>query len=333
MDDWEIIYNGLLTVETVYVGIGTAMPYDTIDDIKNQQYPPFLSKFEGRKMIILIDPSLEDNLAIQKYFEKYNIIFEQQIISRNVRILRTDSICVFAIKDRFEYVNHFSNDDVSESAIRQRREKERDIFNLFELINQCINRDKKIHLILQDFSGRDTVKLYANMLSFFGDQKDILLKYILFDVTEHESGCIIEMNESMAQLNEFGHFYQPRYLKLEEIKKVEPTKFISLLNQRIEDLKYPLTWNFINFRQIDYIPIRNEKIIIMNSIYGEFDFNFESENQQYNIHRYETIIRNCISDIIKSTDNDLININLLMDLLTLTQRIEFRNAIDYFKVK
>ena len=75
MNDMYIWHKILTTVakascKLVYFGIGSEMnDCHKITELNNSQYPCYLNKFEGNKVIILFDSQLETPLKIEKYFE------------------------------------------------------------------------------------------------------------------------------------------------------------------------------------------------------------------------------------------------------------------------
>lgn len=322
MAKWQSIFDKALTnYDIIYIAIGSAMgeySKEQITDDKNQQFPPFLNKF-GRKMIILIDPQLEEYLAIEYYMKKHNLQFEEHK-ENNIRILRNEEIIVFAIKDYFYFVEclRFPPEENQE----KKDKLDYDLSNLINLITICLN-NLNTKIILQDFTGRNTTLLYTRLFNFFDKKK--LLNRVLFDVTQKEGGCFIEMNEFQAPVDSKGNFIQERYLELTAI-----TNHKKFLKKRIDQIIYPISQNFTSLKKNPSFEIMYKDIFYILAQTYNIDFDELNINPDYLIKKYEKLIKIVIADIVTSCNGDFSMVDDLFNIID--QRDEFRTKLRLFNV-
>jgi hypothetical protein len=89
----------------VYLGIGAAMDScNQLTSMNNQQFPCFLNKIKGNKVVILIDPILETPLKTEQLFQEMGdplILVNSEFKDEKTyfRELRTksNSVTIFAI--------------------------------------------------------------------------------------------------------------------------------------------------------------------------------------------------------------------------------------------
>lgn len=317
MFNWEPIFTEASrpNISLIYFGIGSAMTPDAysqgIEDCKNQQYPPFLKKYRGRKLIVLFDTNLEEHLAIEKYLEKYNYKYEKNSVD-GITVLQNDEIIVYAIRESFEfYTNYYGTpDEIKESATKASWY----ISNLINLISICLEKKPKTKIIVQDFTGRDITYSYINLFNIF-DKTD-LLNNVMFDVTQIDGGCYITMNEQQASIDSNENFIQEKYMELKNIKN--SPLFKTILSNRIQYLIYPISSNYVNLRRdrllnseevkeceaasLDY-NLKHWKNLLIMKIYN-LEFNELNTDREYLIHIYEQLIIRVLEDIIKSKNTD-----------------------------
>ena len=265
----------------IYIAVGSAMGHydpNTITPFNNQHYPCFLERMECKKLIILIDPNLEDDLKILNL----DLIGTDD---DNTRYYNNDLLTVIAINKSFNYLNDIDDNDYT---------------FLLNIISNSISQKTK--LIFQDFTGKDSTDFYCNLFDIF-DKQD-LIKYINFDITQKECGCYVEFDYDMITLDNKGHFIQPKYMNLVDIKDF--TNFITIYKSRIDILNYELVWSynkslieskedFVNINKIKFLyKIYNHPCILENSRYVLTD-------KLTNIRELIILI---IHDIIMSKDCD-----------------------------
>lgn len=323
-DYWKGIFTKISNnVEIVYLAIGSAMgdySKEQITDDKNQQFPPFLKKFKGQKIIILIDPQLEEYLAIEYYMKEHNLQFEEHK-ENNIRILQNEEIIVFAIKDYFYFVEclRFPPEENQE----RKNKLDCDLSNLINLIDICLN-NPNTKIILQDFTGRDTTQLYTGLFNIFDKQK--LLNRVLFDVTQKDGGCFIEMNESQAHVDSNGNFNQYKYSELTTIH--DYILFKQNLENRIKHIIYPISHNFISLKKNPSHEIMyKDNFYILARIYN-INIDESNINPDYLINKYAELIKIVIEDIVISCKCDSSAVHDLFNIID--QRTEFSNMLRLF---
>jgi len=329
MFNWEPIFNDALHDDTklVYLSVGSAMDdcdARPVTDDTNQQYPPFINKFKGRKLSVLLDPYLEEHLAVEKYMETHHIPFEKKVYD-DFCILRShdNDIIVYAIKETFSYEPSLygTPEEITQSIYTT----DSNVSNLINLIHICLEKRIKTKLILQDFTGRDLTKFYYSLFNTF-DKTD-LLNHVMFDVTQKDGGCLIEMNEHQANINEHGNFIQEKYLQLVQLN-TSPL-FKRILIERINRVIYPLAWDFSNLKNNPPHQIVNkDTLLFLASIYN-IDIDELNNNPDYLIHKYERLIRQMLEDIVNSQNSDLSAVDYLISIID--NRTDFNNTLMIFK--
>ena len=237
----------------IYMAIGSAMGHyepETITPFNNQQYPCFLNNLECKKLIILIDPNLEDDLKIAHLGDIEFICSED-----NTRYYKNDLLTVIAINKSFNYL---SNSFFLETF------DDNDYTFLLNIISQALENNVK--LIFQDFSGRDPTYFYCDLFDIFDKEK--LVKYINFDITQKDSGCYVEFDNDMLRLDSNKCFIQPKYMNLVDIKNFK--NFITIYKSRIDILNYELIWSYnksLNEFKEEFVNI--EKIKFLFQVYNQ----------------------------------------------------------------
>jgi hypothetical protein len=317
MFNWDFIFTEAAQANTklVYLGIGSAMgSYLTnsnnkrISDEKNQQFPPFLKKFEGKKIIILIDPELEEYLAVEQYMDEHDFKFEKYTID-NVRVLRNDEIIVYAIKETFNYI--IDTSCTPQEIIESRTKVDWNISNLINLIGVCLEKRTNTKIILQDYTGRDTTIFYSRLFNIF--DRTQLINNVMFDVTQKDGGCFIEMNEHQASIDSNGHFIQEKYMELVAI--TGSPLFKSILQERIQQVIYPLSYDFVSLKKNPTHEIINKKKLVGFAHSYNIQIDEFNNNSDYLIQKYEQIIQKIIEDIVKARSVDSSAIGDLMGVI------------------
>jgi hypothetical protein len=304
MMNWSIIYDSINS-GIVYLAVGCAtniLPNSgIIEDKDNQQYPPFITKFDCFKTVILIDPLLEDFLAIEKYL----IMHEQEYDISNsgdIKIIQSYNLIVFAIKDTFEILeyNHSVDGDVSDPKIVS------DTSRLIELVNVCLS--KNVKLIFQNFTGKDTTILYIKLFNMF--ERTMLLKNILFDVTQKNGGCFIDMDESQVELDDDGYFVQEKYMKLNELTNHK--HFNDVFKYRVEILAYYLSHDYMQCLLEPSYKQEFENCLKLLSFIYNIDYNEDNQTPSYLMTIYEQVFRQTITDMVISKRLDEKTVDDLM---------------------
>lgn len=216
----------LYNPDIIYMAVGCSMiNYQTITTQNNQQNPLFMEKFK-RKFYIFFDPLLETPLKIES-----QINFTNVESSKEFRIFSNNEYFIIAINTLYNY-------------------NENDIF-IITLISYILDFNKK--MILQDYTGNDISKIYLKLFNVF--PKDILIKKVIFDITQHDGGCFVDFNNFPIFYDINDDFIQPRFMTLINIKKdniyynkiaidrmnlisYNLSRYIKILNKFIENTEY-----------------------------------------------------------------------------------------------
>jgi len=170
----------------IYLAVGSA-------NSAQQQYPPFVAAWPGKKVCILIDPMLETP----------PLCFQQP----------TEDTTFFILRQNIEYPRPLqwgppapsTNDDV--------------VF----IHNLCVLaiRYPETKMIFQDYSGRNIEPLYP--IEQFGTT---LQENVLFDVTYGDGGCFIDFSKINILRDTNGNFFQPKYTSLQTLRKRMPNAYL-----------------------------------------------------------------------------------------------------------
>jgi hypothetical protein len=330
MFNWEPIFIEASEANTklVYLGIGSAQDHyannsninQRMDDT-NQQYPPFLKKFEGKKIVILLDPYLEEHLAVEKYMDAHDMVYEKIDVD-NVRILRNEEIVVYAIKECFNYTTNLwgTPEEIEQSRVKS----DWNVSNLINLISICLEKRTRTKIILQDFTGRNTTQFYSSLFNIF--DKTTLLNDVMFDVTQKDGGCFIEMNENQASVDHDGNFIQEKYMEL--VKITDSPLFKAILKERIQQVVYPLSHNFVSLiKNPSHEIVYKEKLLSLAHTYN-IEINELNTNPEYMIQKHEQLIHKVLEDIVSSRNIDASAVGDLIG--TIEQRSTFINSLSVF---
>lgn len=317
---WNYIFNYIGQADSIYFAVGCAMPqYRFSDDVKssymfdvteknNQQYPCFMNKFVGKKLVILLDNELEftkndfkdeDNdgdranaevdrdLVIQQYFKIIEQPLEIIVKTKTLRVLGNINTIVIAAKASFYYEEA---DYMSKTEIKYFREN----FTTFNtMINQCVDTRKK--LIVQDYTGRNLTSVYLKFLDMYGRK---ILNNIIFDVTQNNGGCFIELKPSYAAMDKTGNFIQEKYLKLVDCVHLE--SYSQLYKSRLALFNYPLSWSIFKLREDEnYSEFNFENLSLLFIIYEcKYNHMFKQES-------LSTLIKKMLDDMLTSRGLDI----------------------------
>jgi len=310
---WNYVFNYINQVDHVYLAVGCAMPqYRFSDEVNspymfditeknNQQYPCFLNKLAGKKMVILIDNELEftqksdsgdqtieRDLVIQQYFKRIGQPLESIVQTKTLRVLGNNDTIVIASKTSFYYEE---NQHMTNSELENFRENFTTFNNLIELF---INSKKK--LIVQDYTGRDLTHTYCHFLEMYGSK---ILNSVLFDVSQSNGGCFIELKPTHATIDRHGHFVQEKYLKLAEC--VGSEMYNDIYKSRLSLFNYPLTWAVCNKNGVEdsYSEFKFENYKLLFFIYEcKYDDKYKQESLL-------TLIKKMLDDMLTSRGIDI----------------------------
>jgi hypothetical protein len=258
-----------------------------------------MNKFIGKKMVILVDNELEftqnnDNtiverdLVIQQYFKRIGQPLDSIINSKTLRVLCNIDTIVIAVKTSFYYeeTQHMSKSELG--AFRE------SFTNFNNMIALCIDSKKK--LIVQDYTGRDLTHTYVQFLEMYGRT---ILNTVMFDVTQSNGGCFIELKPSHAAVDKTGNFVQERYLKLAEC--VDSEIYNDLYKSRLSVFNYPLSWAVCNKNGLEdsYSEFNFEYYKFLFFIY---DCKYDSKSKEESIL---TLIKKMLDDMITSRGIDI----------------------------
>lgn len=303
MSVWNEIYDNIknLDIKSVSLLIGCSMDcYDDLTEENNQQYPCFLNKISGKKLIILVDPNLEINLKIEDYFilKGNPLICTHKIFNGekiSVRIFNNNEIIVYALNEPINYIKYEWIDNHDQP----------DTYKIYTIIDLCLT--KEIKFILQDFSGNDTTYFYTKLLKIY--DRNNLLNYINLDVTQNEGGCRFLLSNDLIKLDNNENFIQEKFMELTKIKNSK--LFDTCLNLRINIFTYPIAYYYSNIIQnieLELDKLQLYKIGFIAIIYN-IEFNEESIDLNYIVTKLGKLIDNMLKDIIicKGIDNSYYN--------------------------
>ena len=301
MTYWQTIHDTILLPSTqiVYIGIGSAMEhYIELTEENNQQYPCFLNKFGGNKVIILIDPVLEHDLKIQTYFN----LIENPL--RMINIIKNDmdapifrhfqnyNTTVFAINDWFylEALEWMPSDKITQTN--------ENIAILLSIINTCLEKQLKTKLIVQDYVGRDNTKFYLELFNIWN--KEDVLNNILFDVSQRNEGCFIKLSPNIINIDSDKNFIQEKYMSLVDIK--DSSLFIPIIVSRIDQLIFPLSKYY---QELNLTPtLLKPETHAIKYLSNVYNITCVDNSHEYLVTYYEKLIKVMINDIVDSRDAD-----------------------------
>lgn len=326
---WEPIFNKITdpTTKTVFLAIGCSMKYyEFLNESNNQQYPRFLDVLPDNKVIILIDPELEDRLKIQDYFDTVGrplvvvptVELDNSIIPK-LRILQNENTTVFAINDKlgFEVTPYMTHDEHVKTDC--------DVSLILNLISMCLGKVEKTKLIIQNYTGYDATKFYMDLLNSF-DKKDIF-DNILIDVTQRDGSCIVDNTTINIRLSHDGSIIQEKYLPLVEI--VDTCHYDTFLRSRINDVIYPMAFCYVGlFNSSDFEIFGQDRIKLLSIIY-KYDYDPTNTDVDYILATIKELIRIVLLDIIMSRECDRSLVDHLMEIIT--DRLRFINTVSILK--
>jgi hypothetical protein len=223
------IYTDIITYiedfkpNVIYCGIGSSMKeHNEINEINNQQNPIFLNKYY-KKVIILIDPLLENPLRLETQLE-LEIIRNDEYL----RILKNENTLIFAINHKFYYsILDYDTDSNIYFPIQKTF--------LFSLALYTINT--KIFMFIQDYTGNNIELSYIELFEIFLPTK--VLQHIFFDITENNSGCYVDFIEHQVKYTNDDFFDQIKFLTLVKQKGISKYIIANLI-KRINYVMYDL---------------------------------------------------------------------------------------------
>lgn len=324
---WNYILNSINTInpDLIYIAIGCSMiSYDHIISDNNQQYPNFINNF-NKKIIILIDPCLEYPLAIQKILNYNNNI--KFLFDKKLRYFNTNNNYIYAINSKFHFHSEYDINyyNINNNDNNDNNNHDMDIlYNIIELVLESYNLKK---LIIQDYTGRDLTWYYISLLKYFNKN---ILSSVIFDTTQLDGGCFINLDKITILYDNLGNFIQEKYSKLNIIKKYNSTLYEKILAYRINILKYPILSYYTNLYLENDLEkwcndIWSKKFIKLMSIIYNINYDIMNTDKDYILKNTFDIIDYTLQDIINTKNLDIAIYNLLLE--NLLNRNKFINII------
>lgn len=337
MSHWEIIFNTISIPSTsiLYIGIGTAQGhYSKITEQNNQQYPCFLEHFPEHKVILLIDPGLEFPLKLEKFMEDAGTkLVEEQVIKQIsdkneekviFRYLKNNKMSVFAINDSFEYEeNKYMND-------KQKIKTNENLANLIHMIELSLGKVRPNKIILQDYTGHDSANVYSSLCNII--DSELMMKHVLFDVTQLESGCFIDFQHDMISYDSDNNFIQERLQPLTKITK--SSKFEKILKKRIDKLIYPVSWAVNQIKSNGKIPEEKyghnfeSDFRYLSQVYG-LEYNELNFDLDYKKNKLEQLTQLMLQDIVEARECQKSELEFIKE--NLKNRSVFINFVSILK--
>ena len=331
MNHWQRIFDylSLPTTSTLYIGVGTSMGhYAEVTEQNNQQYPCVLKNFKGTHLVVLVDPYLEADLKLLKYFEQTGdpLTFVNQTIWDNTKGTELPEFLTSDFKNTFPgsvvpFVREYDNSKGKFFVINDYFYSE---VNSYMNQQQTRKASESVSIIYQDYTGNDTTNAYISLFEIFG--RDTILSNVCFDITQHDGGCSVEFKPNMIQLDSHGNFFQEKYETL--TKFPYSPNYLKILKSRIDVISYPTVWNYIKLKEsASFEQVFVNRVKSLATLYG-LDFDPSTNNERLR-GQYLCIINTVIRDIVRSRDIDDHYADFLM--ANLENRSEFTNGISILK--
>ena len=288
--------------DIIYMGIGTALkwhPIDSINENNNQQYPPFLTNY-SKKLIILIDEHLEEPLYLESKM-KLNLV--ETIVSNvniKMRVFNNTerNTIIFAINTNF----YFNMEEQTQINGQFKYNLVQIQSNLMEnIIYYSLTNSKKF--VVGDFSGRNIESFYVQLLNKYDENtKKKVLNNIMFDVSQNDGGCYFEYDKSPILYDDSDNFIQVKYKSLIELRSISNYHYKININKRI---------GFVTYQLSRMLRLLN------NEIEGNGDFEGNFKNSVNEVMNYISTIYNSvkINDTSKENVQEAL-LQLLMDICT-----------------
>jgi hypothetical protein len=213
--------------DLIYFSIGCALGYyNDIDPNTHQQYPkPIMEKYyDKKKLIILMDRTLEKPLKIQELDKNISLIEETDLY----RILISEDKLIFAINSYYYF--ELSQYDESKYQFNM------DYSFLISLLGYTIENKKK--MIVQNFSGANIENSYIKFLDIF--PKEELFKHIIFDVSNSDGNCGFNFAQFPIRYDQHNNFINVKFNNLVRLKNLDATYFKRFCNEIINKINYQL---------------------------------------------------------------------------------------------
>jgi hypothetical protein len=297
-DILEDIFTSEPAYDTIYVGIGTSMKnYDEIKRENNQQFPPFIEDLhEEKRMIILFDKFLEENLAVQKYLG----IPKDMVDNRGCyRIIQIDNITIYAINENYYFKNCDDSDDVAVADV------DIDDSFLMSIIENRIAENRK--LIVQDYSGKNINLEYHRILHLFKNDKLKLERYvnnIIFDITGNDGGCFVNFNKFKPIYDEENNFVNLSTQTMCNIKNKFSEFPRRILSGRISLFKDYIYRYYCILRGTKE-RLENETDETYYTLIQSIAYAYDYFPKEINIDNLKELILRFIFDIIQTINGDI----------------------------
>jgi len=271
------------TKQLYFISVGCGSNENIDKECIHQQYPNWFRSIKGDKIIILIDPLLEDELKLDLYLSKQiykeiikldnNLYSAIDYFDNNITIIT--SKCVLDINN--DYYNSSPDEKLSSN-------------HLNDIITHVLNTESK--LFIQSFTG---LSYYKYQKSFSNNyDKDYFYDNIIFDCNyDYEGNCypnletgVIFINNKIFNIDKYNK--EDNIIKI--IKNTDKETFFEIINKHIiKQIK--------RFFNNDLQHLRK----LINKYFNN-DLNFD--NLTFNENIYIPID---ILNFIKDNKNDLLN--------------------------
>jgi len=310
--------NSFLTSHYFLFSIGCGSNENIDKNCLHQQYPNWFRSIKTNKVIILIDPMLEDELKLDEYLSKQiykeiikidnNLYSAIDHFNNNITIITSN--CFFNIDDIDNLDDDAIIDEMKDFNIESNNKLKSKHFK--DIITHILNTQSK--LFIQSFTGSSYYKYQKSFSKLF--DTDIFYDNILFESTYNYDGdCYPDLNISPVFDNN-NIFNIDKYNKDDDIMK--------LFNDN-NDKQYIINKYIIkhinNFLSNDFCVIRNlinkffNKDYDFSNLFPKFQYDMIKCNNLYipfDILNCKEINHNDLDDIIKSIIYENINNNILV---------------------
>lgn len=275
------------TKQLYFISVGCGSNENIDKDCIHQQYPNWFRSIESNKVIILIDPLLEDELKLDLYLSK-------QIYKDIIKL--SDNL--------YSAVDHFDNNitiitskclfDIDDNKIDSSPDNKLKSTHLKEIITHVLNTESK--LFIQSFTGCSYYRLQKSFSESY--DKNNFYDNIIFDCKyDYDGDCYPDLNTGIIFTDDNKIFNIDKYNKEDNIMKLLP-EVPSVIN---DDIKQQI----INKHVIKQIKrFFNNDLQHLRKLINKFfnnDLNFDDITSNENIH-----IPIDILDFIKHDKDELL---------------------------
>lgn len=187
----------------VYLAIGCSQRWHMPPAGSPQGFPPFVANWpgDGSRIIIMIDPDLEDNphaITVAGYPE-------QPLADGGIADFGKNAF--IAIRRNWHWPHHTVNHEVEPCS--------RFLHGLCTWATEA----QGPHLIVQDYSGPD-IRRYFPLYTWHVAARTALINKVVFDVTGKDGGCFVDFSKVTLRRDADGNFIQPAYERLQRLREL-----------------------------------------------------------------------------------------------------------------